>query len=209
MTTLGETQPSDFYTQALAAFRMGDYREASRLAGHAAIDQPQNAKVHLLLSLALFATGDYPGAATEAHAVAALEPVPDWNTVYGIYQNVDAYTRDLRTLEAYVRQHPKAPDARFLLGFQYMIDGHRDAAQAEFAQAVKLEPKDRLAEKLLTENGGAPPLASLTAPKERTAAKPVTPPEPPIQKPKTPTPNPMHQPQGQAKGQTATSPTSK
>ena len=61
-----------YYNEARAAFGEANYRNALRLAGHAAVESPQNAKVHELISLALFASGDYRGAATEAHAALAL-----------------------------------------------------------------------------------------------------------------------------------------
>ena len=147
-------QAGDFYSQALASFRRGDFRDAVRLAGHASIDDPENPAVHLLLSLTLFATGEYRGAAMEAHAVAALGKIPDWATVFGIYSNVDAYTVHLRALEKQVRENPSSAEARFLLGFQYMMAGHRDAARKELSEAVRLEPKDRLASRLLTDVGG-------------------------------------------------------
>ncbi len=166
----------DFATEAVAAFRRGDYREAARLAGHASIDDPRDSNVHLILSLALFATGDYRGAAMEAHAVAALGPVPDWATVYGIYDNVDVYTDQLRALEKYNRENPSSPEGRFLLGFQYMMTGHQNAARRELVDAVRLEPKDRLAAQLLTQVGGkAPSIDAAESPEAKIPQAPQPP----------------------------------
>ena len=96
------SEASDFYTQALTAFRQGDYGNATRLAGHAAIDDPRNPDVHILAMLGLFAMGEYRGAAMEAHAVAAMGHIPDWPTLYGFYENVTPYTEQLRKLEKFV-----------------------------------------------------------------------------------------------------------
>ena len=150
-------EPSGFYTEALSAFQEADYANAVRLAGHAAIDQPRDANVHLLLSLGLFALGDYRGAAIESHAVAAIGSIPTWPTVYGFYNDVDRYTTQLRALEKFVQEHPKSPEGRFLLGFQYAAAGHSDAAKNEFLEAVTLAPRDRLAAQLLTKEGGTVP----------------------------------------------------
>ena len=89
----------DFYNRALAAFGQGEYRDATHLAAHALVDNPRNPKVHLLLSLAMFATGEYRGAAMEAHAVGALGKVPDWATLYELYGSVEPYTNHLRAFK--------------------------------------------------------------------------------------------------------------
>jgi tetratricopeptide (TPR) repeat protein len=160
---------TDFYGQALAAFQQGDYRNAVRLAGHASIDDPRNPDVHVLLMQGLLAVGEYRGAAMEAHAVVSLGKAPDWAKLYGLYGALEPYTEQLRALEKYVRDKPTAPEGPFLLGFQYLMDGHPEAAQGEFLKALKLTPKDRLAARLLKEVGG-------TVPEE--IVKQLTPPPP-------------------------------
>ena len=108
-----------------------------RLASHAAIDQPRNQNVHLLLMLGLFALGQYRPAAMEAHAVASLGKLPDWPTVYAIYGNVDTYTRQLRALEKFSIKNPSAVEGRFLLGVQYAIDGHKGPAQIGVSRGLE------------------------------------------------------------------------
>ena len=49
--------------KAFAAFKTGEYRQALRLANHAAVDAPRDPRVHEAMSLALFAINDYRGAA--------------------------------------------------------------------------------------------------------------------------------------------------
>jgi tetratricopeptide (TPR) repeat protein len=148
---------TDYYSQGIAAFQQGGYRGALRLAGHASVDNPRDPSVHFLMSLAMFAQGDYRGAAMEAHAVANLGKIPDWNTLFQFYGNVDTYTTQLRALEEFVSENPSSPEGRFLLGFQYLIEGHRDAAQSQLLQAVNLAPQDRVAAELLTQAGGKVP----------------------------------------------------
>lgn len=145
------------YVQARDAFARRDYGSALRLAGHTAIDHPHNRDVHLLLSAALFATGDFRGAAMEAHATAAIGPLPDWQTLFGLYGDAQVYTEQLRALEKSAEEHPSMAEGRFLLGFHYLVDGHREAAQPEFLEALKLTPQDGLAAQLLTQSGGTVP----------------------------------------------------
>jgi hypothetical protein len=93
----------------------------------------------------------------EAHAVAALGGTPDWPTVYRLYGSVEPYTEQLRALEKFIRENPKAADGRFLLGFHYMIAGHRDVAKDEFLLALTATPQDHIAADLLTREGGTIP----------------------------------------------------
>ena len=112
----------------------------------------------MLLSLGLFAAGQYRGAAMEAHSVAALGAMPDWAKLIALYNNdVGPYTEQLRALEKFVHSNRSAPEGRFLLGFQYMIDGHRDVARDQFLQALTLAPRDNMAAQLLTNAGGTIP----------------------------------------------------
>lgn len=137
-----------FYAQALAAFSAGKYEEAIRLADHALVDVPKDARTHELLSLAMFALGDYRGAAIEAHAAISLGPIGNWARLHADYNNPDTYRTQLRALEGYVTSHPKAANAHFLLGYQYLMLGHADAAKYQFQTARRLTPDDALAAKL-------------------------------------------------------------
>jgi tetratricopeptide (TPR) repeat protein len=155
-----------YYNEGRAAFEQGSYRDALRLAGHSGIDSPQNPKVHELASLALFATGDYRGAATEAHAALAFGTPSNWNDLYGYYNNVDTYTDQLRKLEKSVATTPTSGPAQFLLGYQYLMTGATADAKAHFAEAAKLTPNDKLAQHIV---------------KQLNAGNTVTPPEMPQQ----------------------------
>ena len=145
-----------YYNEARTAFIQGDYRGALRLAGHSAVESPQNPKVHELTSLALFASGEYRGAATEAHAALALGEPSDWAHLFAYYNDNDRYTGQLRKLEKTVATAPNSAPGHFLLGYHYLMTGAKDEAKQHFAQAAKLTPNDKLAEHILKqlESGG-------------------------------------------------------
>jgi Flp pilus assembly protein TadD len=148
-TSAGDQQAAgaaiQFYSEARADFLEGDYRNALRLGGHAAVEAPRNPKIHELISLALFALGNYRAAAGEAHAAMALGAIADWKDLYAYYNNVDKYTAQLRALEKAAAGNPKDAAEHFLLGYQYLMTGARDSAKTEFADAVKLAPSDKIA----------------------------------------------------------------
>jgi len=152
------TGAEEFYSEARAAFLNGDYQSALRLAGHAALDAPRNSKVHELISLALFALGNYTAAANEAHAAMAMGPIADWNDLYGYYNDASKYTTQLRALEKAVSSDPKSAAEHFLLGYHYSMIGARGNAKTQFAQAVKLTPKDKLASHYLEQLQSNAPL---------------------------------------------------
>ncbi len=143
-----------YYNEARTAFGRGDYRNALRLAGHAAVESPQNAKVHELISLSLFASGEYRVAATEAHAALALGAPSDWNNLFGYYRDAAKYTEQLRKLEKTVSDVPNSAPGHFLLAYHYLMTGAKDEAKSHFAQAAKLTPNDKLAAHILKELEG-------------------------------------------------------
>src|SRR5262249_62276163 len=68
----------------------------------------------------------------------------NWSTLIGLYPDADTYTNQLRALEAYELGNPKSSSAPFLLGYHYMIEGHDDAAAAQFERVTQLLPTDQL-----------------------------------------------------------------
>jgi hypothetical protein len=145
----GTTTGEQFYDDALAAFREGDYQTAARMAAHALIDMPREAKVHELMSLSMFALGNYRGAAMEAHAALVLGPVADWPTLYAYYDNLHTYTSQLDALENYVHAHPSSMSARFVLAYHDLMMGHIHAAEGLLSQVVGKVPQDKVAAALL------------------------------------------------------------
>jgi tetratricopeptide (TPR) repeat protein len=150
---VGSDAGAEYFADATTAFRNGQYRDALRLANHAAVESPQNAKAHELMSLALLASADYRGAAAEAHAALAFAPPAAWETVYTYYGDDATYTNQLRALEKYSHENPTAADARFLRAYQYLMLGHQPQALDQLREVTKLEPQDRLAAELLKKYG--------------------------------------------------------
>jgi hypothetical protein len=148
---------ADYLNGAREAFVRGDYAQAARLASHAAVELPRDARVHELMSLALFALQDYRGSNREAHAALSLGPAADWNTLYGYYRDVTVYTRHLDALAAYIAAHRNAADARFVMAYQDMMMGHNQEARDGLMQVLKLVPQDKLAAQLVEKLGGTPP----------------------------------------------------
>jgi hypothetical protein len=160
-----------YYSEARAAFLEGDYSGALRLAGHAAVDAPRNAKVHELISLTLFALHDYGPAASEAHAAMALGAIANWSDLAGYYYDaakhtsqlgaleVEKYTAQLRALEKASADNPKSAAEHFLLGYHYLMIGARENGKSQFADAVKLVSGDKLADHYLQELQANSPLA--------------------------------------------------
>jgi hypothetical protein len=151
-TTEDSSLGDQFLSQALDAFKKQDYGNALRLATHAAVEEPGNAKVHELMSLAMFALGDYRNAAIQSHIVATAGKVADWPTLYSYYGNVDTYTTQLRALEKYVNDNPTSAEGHFLLGYHDLMMGKKDAAKDQLAKAIKETPKDEVAQALVDKN---------------------------------------------------------
>jgi tetratricopeptide (TPR) repeat protein len=152
--TPSEGQGSEYLDGAIRSFQSGDYRKAMRMGEHAIVDSPRDAEAHAVVALAAFASKDYRTAAAEYHAVVGLGGMPSWDQLYAIYQGVDGYTSQLRALEDYVKEHPKAAEGQFLLGALYMSTGYTSDAHEHFAKAAELTPKDKLAEELLKATSG-------------------------------------------------------
>jgi len=163
------------FDQALAAFKKGDYPSALQLDQEALRKSPQDSVMHEIAALCRFATGDYAGAAAVLNNLLAVAPGMDWTTLSGLYGNVEAYTTQLRALEAYCRQKPTDAAAHFVLAYQYLVAGHDDAAVKELKLVVAAQPGDQVANRML---------AALAPPTESTpeAAPPDQPPaSPPAQ----------------------------
>lgn len=133
------------------AFYARDYKQAVRWLRHAAIELPDDPKVLMLLSQALFATGDYGEAAGAAQAgMLVAEHADQWDVIIGNYREYYSDTQDyvdqLKALESYVfKQHPDDLAARFLVGLQYGLLGYPKQSVRELDNLLKQAPEDRLA----------------------------------------------------------------
>ncbi len=153
-----------FFSQAENAFQTGKYREAFRMANHAAIESPENPRAPELMSLSLFALGEYPAAAAQAHFALALGPPTDWASIFGYYGDADTYTKQLRALEKYSTDNPQSVEGHFLLGYHYLMTGYTKPALKELQDVVKLAPNDKLTAALVKKYGGEAEPAQPPAP---------------------------------------------
>ncbi len=187
-----------FLQRAREAFRRGNYRQAARMASHAAVELPRDPEVHQMVALALFALGDYPGAAAAAAAALANGQPWRWPELRAQYASVSTYEAQLRKLEKRVRDHPNDVPARFLLAYHYLVLGHARVAREELQALVRVEPRHQLAQGLLKwltdgyPNGqpwqparwlpgppsrpSSPPAANTPGPQPRPLPEPTTPP---------------------------------
>ncbi len=99
---------------------------------------PGDPAFHELRALILFAMGEYRAAAAAIHSLLAVGPGWDWTTMIGLYANDDIYTKQLRALEIFRRDHPNDAAARFLLAYHYLTMGHTPAAATELRAVVQL-----------------------------------------------------------------------
>ena len=135
-------QANASYDQARAAFKASDYAQAVQLDQQALAQTPNDTTMHEFLALAYFAQGKYQQAATPLYAVLSVRPGWDWTTLSGMYSDVDTYTRQLRALEAYVTANPDSAQGHFVLGYQYLAQGHDPNAIAQLKEVVRIQPGD-------------------------------------------------------------------
>jgi tetratricopeptide (TPR) repeat protein len=155
-------QAENIFNSARAQFKAGDYQGALDKTDQAIKLLPSDATLHEFRALCLFALKKYQEAAAGVYAVLAAGPGWDWDTMKALYPNTQTYTDQLRALEDYKKKNPDAPDASFLLAYQYLVLGYPDQAQAELQQVVKLQPDNKLAAAILSalQNRGKSPQGS-------------------------------------------------
>ncbi|MEO5917034.1 MAG: tetratricopeptide repeat protein [Luteolibacter sp.] len=147
-TTLAETKSADATEASRAAFKTGDYVAALKSADEAIAYTPGDVTLHEYRALVLFALGRYSDAAGVLNPVLASGPGWGWDTMVGFYGSATTYSDQLRKLENYVKGKPDAADARFLLGYHYLVSGHMEDAYEQFAKASTLQPADSVSRQL-------------------------------------------------------------
>jgi tetratricopeptide (TPR) repeat protein len=159
-------QATAAFDQARDAFKTNDFATALDRDQQALSQTPNDATLHEFLALVLFAQGKYEPAAAPLYAVLSVGPGWDWTTLIGNYADANVYTEQLRALESYVKANPRSAQARFLLAYHYITQGHGDAAAKQLNEVVTLEPNDTLSAQLLGKlqpGGEAPPLVASQA----------------------------------------------
>ena len=144
MTELSES----YIATSQEFFKQRDYLKALDAANKAVGEAPGDGALHEYRALVLFALGKYSEAAGVLNPVLAGGPGWDWTTMVSLYNSQQTYMTQLESLENYSAAKPDAADARFLLGYHYMVCGYLDRATIEFAEAAKLQPADSVSAQL-------------------------------------------------------------
>ncbi|MDG2103194.1 MAG: hypothetical protein P8J91_05540, partial [Pirellulaceae bacterium] len=137
------------YEEARDLFYQGNYKGALAKANLALSSLASDSTLHQFRALCLFATQDYRSAAAVINSVLSVGPGWDWTTLSSLYASTDTYETQLRNLEAFVQENPKAAFGHFLLAYQYITCGYNDEAIAELRETLALEPSDTVAASLL------------------------------------------------------------
>jgi tetratricopeptide (TPR) repeat protein len=137
------------FDDARAAFKGGDYATSLQMVEQAIKGLPGDATLHEFRALILFAQKKYKDAAAGTYAVLSVGPGMNWATMSGLYPDTDTYQSQLRALEAYVRENPKASDGRFLLSYHYLVLGYTEQAVRQLESFSRLVPGDKLAPELV------------------------------------------------------------
>lgn len=141
-------QSESHIAESQDAFKQADYLRALEAANKAVGEAPGDGALHEYRALVLFALGKYSEAAGVLNPVLAGGPGWDWTTMIRLYNSQETYMSQLQSLEQYSAAKPDAADAHFLLGYHYMVCGHLDRANTEFAAASKLQPADSVSAQL-------------------------------------------------------------
>jgi tetratricopeptide (TPR) repeat protein len=145
---IAETKSDEALERSRDAFKQGDYLAASKSVDEAIGYTPGDVSLHEYRALVFFTLGKYSDAAGVLNPVLASGPGWSWDTMIGFYNGSEAYNEQLRRLEAYVKAAPDKADARFLLGYHYMVCGYMDKSYEQFAKASELQPADSISRQL-------------------------------------------------------------
>jgi len=169
-----ETNPgTQLFDEGLALFKSGDYQGALARFDASLKQLPGDPVVHEVRALTLFALGQYAPAAASLNALLASAPGMDWTTLSSLYGNTADYQTQLRKLEQFCRDNPQDAGAYFVLAYQYLVIGSKDAAVDALKVVVANQPKDSTAKRML--DALAPPEASSPAVAQAATATPTTP----------------------------------
>jgi hypothetical protein len=140
-----------YHRETEDAFRAGQYESAVRLAKHALIENPKHGRFHELLSQALFAVGDYRGAAAALSQATSLTAVDDWGFVvrnHARYYRGHDYAEQMGRLSRFIDEYPESADAWLVRGYHHGFLGHKDAAWRDLAKVSQLGGHYQLANRL-------------------------------------------------------------
>lgn len=127
----GLNRAADYYlTLGDRAFRDGRFGDAVHFYAKAVEFAPEEGILYLILSDALFATGDYHYAAYALRMALEIDPALATNVVdkHSFYSDPLEFDRQLAVLELYLEDHFLDDDARLVLAANYLFGGRPAAA---------------------------------------------------------------------------------
>jgi tetratricopeptide (TPR) repeat protein len=133
------------------AFREARYTDAVQFYAKAVEFAPDQGALYLVLSDALFASGDYHYGAYAVRRALELDPTLVQSQIdkHGFYPDPKLFDTQLAALESYLNDHPSDRDARLVLALNYLFGARpKDAARVlEGASATMAD--DPAAQKIL------------------------------------------------------------
>ena len=158
-----------YYLQSLQLFSSGDYKNASRVALHAMLEDPGNGQLKLYISQCQLANGDYEAAAAHLYDGLSRLEQEQWGGVvenFRQFYKQNDYVPQFDKLVKFAQENPDAAYAYSLRGYHYFYLGHPEAAEKQWTKALEIDSKEPLAIKLkvLTDGATAPTDPTLAAP---------------------------------------------
>ena len=154
-----------YYLQSLQLFSSGDYKNASRVALHAMLEDPANGQLKLYISQCQLANGDYEAAAAHLYDGLSRLEQEQWGGVvenFRQFYKQNDYVPQFDKLVKFAQENPEAAYAYSLRGYHYYYLGHPEAAEKQWTKALEIDPKEPLALKLKVLTDGATPPADPT-----------------------------------------------
>lgn len=135
------------------AFREARFGDAVHFYAKAVEFSPDEGILYLILSDALFATGDYHYAAYSLRKALELDPALAYNVVdkHSFYAEPERFDQQLAVLERYLEDHFLDNDARIVLAANYLFGGRPAAAVDLLRNPFSLEVMESPAGSLLLE----------------------------------------------------------
>ena len=142
------------FLKAQAALKNRNYVSAVTHAEKAAELLPENHDIQQLRSLIYFAQGRYKESASVAYQALHLGPGWNWKTILKVMGKTESeaskhYQESYQVLAKAAKNNPDSVDYHFLLGYHYLMLGHKEAGQKELMIVDRLIPGDRLVTNIL------------------------------------------------------------
>jgi len=163
-------QATKLFDEGLALFKTGDYHGALAKFDVALQKLPGDPVIHEVRAVTLFALGEYTQSAAALNSFLSSAPGMDWTTMSSLYGNIQDYETQLRQLEAHCKANPTDASAYFVLAYQYLVTGAKDAAVDALRVVVKNQPRDSTAKRMLDGLAPPEPIAAAKPPAETTPA---------------------------------------